>query len=212
MYENILKLAELQDGGELSPTTEEAIALAYADRHWLELRYVAAWSRWLSHDGACWNIDDTLHAFDRARDICREVALECEKSGTASTIASAKTVAAVVRLASADRRLAATVAQWDSNALLFNTGTETAATYDLRTGIGRTPDPLDYITKKPLVTWRRRARRIRYGGRSSFASPAGIPSCSNFFSATSAIVARDLPPSIRLFSPTALALTAKARS
>ena len=148
MYENILKLAELQDGGELSPATEEAIALAYADRHRLELRYVAAWSRWLSYDGARWKLDDTLHAFDRARDICREVALECEKSGTASTIASAKTVAAVVRLASADRRLAATVAQWDSNELLFNTGTVTAATYDLRTGIGRTPDPLDYITKK----------------------------------------------------------------
>jgi len=148
MYESILKLAELQDGGELSPATEEAIALAYADRHRLELRYVAAWSRWLSYDGASWKLDDTLHAFDRARDICREVALECEKSGTASTIASAKTVAAVVRLASADRRLAATVAQWDSNELLFNTGTVTAATYDLRTGIGRTPEPLDYITKK----------------------------------------------------------------
>ena len=43
MYESILKLAELQDGGELSPATEEAIALAYADRHRLELRYVAAW-------------------------------------------------------------------------------------------------------------------------------------------------------------------------
>jgi hypothetical protein len=81
MYESILKLAELQDGGELSPATEEAIALAYADRHRLELRYVAAWSRWLSYDGASWKLDDTLHAFDRARDICREVALECEKSG-----------------------------------------------------------------------------------------------------------------------------------
>src|SRR5262249_40031648 len=32
---------------------------------------------------------------------------------------------------------------------LFNTGDEvTNATYDLRTGIGRAPDPKDYITKK----------------------------------------------------------------
>ena len=62
MYESILKLAELQDDGELSPATEEAIALAYADRHRLELRYVAAWSRWLSYDGASWKLDDTLHA------------------------------------------------------------------------------------------------------------------------------------------------------
>jgi putative DNA primase/helicase len=148
MHENILRLAELQDSGELSPATEEAIALAYADRHVHELRYVAVWSRWLSHDGARWSFDDTLHAFDRARDICREVALECERSGTASTVASAKTVAAVVRLASADRRLAATVAQWDNNALLFNTGEKAAVTYDLLAGIGRAPDALDYITKK----------------------------------------------------------------
>ena len=184
MYENILKLAELQDGGELSPTTEEAIALAYADRHRLELRYVAAWSRWLSHDGARWNVDDTLHAFDRARDICREVALECEKSGTASTIASAKTVAAVVRLASADRRLAATVAQWDSNELLFNTGTVTAATYDLRTGIGRTPEPLDYITKKtgcdvapagtPHPLWTAFLVRVTGGGYGVAAIPSAL--------------------------------------
>jgi putative DNA primase/helicase len=84
-----------------------------------------------------------LHAFDRARDICREEALACEKP--ASAVASAKTVAAVVQLARADRRLAATVAQWDADADLFNDG---AATYNLRTGVGRAPDPLDYITKK----------------------------------------------------------------
>lgn len=120
--DNIVRLAALQDSGELSPATEEAIALAYADRHAHELRYVAAWSRWMSHDGTRWNLDDTLHAFDRARAICREVALDCDKSGTASAVASAKTVAAVARLASADRRLAATVAGWDAEPWFFNTG------------------------------------------------------------------------------------------
>ena len=141
--ENIVRLAELQDNGELPPTAEDAIALTFAERHAHELRYVAAWGRWLAFDGTRWQFDDTLHAFDRARAICREVALDSDKPAT--SVASAKTVAAVERLAKADRRLAATVAQWDSDGWLI---TDEAATVDLRTGIGRAPDPLDYITKK----------------------------------------------------------------
>ena len=189
MYENILKLAELQDGGELSPTTEEAIALAYADRHRPELRYVAAWSRWLSHDGARWNVDDTLHAFDRARDICREVALECEKSGKQARLHRQRPL-----LPSYDsHRRTGGWRQQSPN----GTATHCSSIRERRQPQPTicalaSGGPLTRSTtspKKPLVTWRRRARRIRYGGRSSFASPAGIPSCSNSFSATSAIVA-----------------------
>jgi putative DNA primase/helicase len=141
--DNIVKLAKLQEDGELPPNAEDAIALTFAERHAHELRYVAAWGRWLAFDGTRWQFDDTLHAFDRARAICREVALDIDKPST--TIASAKTVAAVERLAKADRRLAATVAQWDSDGWLI---TDESSTIDLRTGIGRAPDPLDYITKK----------------------------------------------------------------
>jgi putative DNA primase/helicase len=141
--DNIVRLAELQDKGELPPTAEEALALAFAARHGGHLRHIARWGRWLNYDGARWQFDDTLHAFDLAREICREVALECDKP--ASVVASAKTVAAVERLAKADRRLAATATQWDAAPWLLN-GTE--ATFDLRTGEGRPPDPLDYITKQ----------------------------------------------------------------
>ena len=45
----------------------------------------------------------------------------------------------------AARRMAATAAQWDAAPLLFNTGD---STFDLRTGTGRPPDPLDYVTKQ----------------------------------------------------------------
>src|SRR5262245_12879567 len=148
--DNVIQLAALQDRGELDPATEEAIALAYAEQHATDSRYVAAWGRWLYHDGARWDFDTTLHAFDRARALCREVALACESPRTAAAIASAKTVAAVVRLATADRRLAATVQQWDANPHLFATAEAddmAAVTYELTTGIGRAPDPLDYITK-----------------------------------------------------------------
>jgi putative DNA primase/helicase len=113
MMDNIHKLVALQDAGDIPPAAEDTIALLFAERHALELRHVAAWGAWLSHDGSRWGHDSTLHAFDRARTICREVAADCEKG--ASAVASAKTVAAVERLARADRRLAATVSQWDAS-------------------------------------------------------------------------------------------------
>jgi putative DNA primase/helicase len=141
--DNIIRLAKLQDSGEVSPTSEEAIALAFADRHGSELRYVAPWGRWLAYDGVRWAPDETLHVFDRARAICREVAADCDRG--ANAIASAKTVAAVEKLARADRRLAAAAAQWDAVPWLVTTGENTI---DLCTGIGRPPRPLDYLTKR----------------------------------------------------------------
>ena len=113
MMDNIHKLVALQDAGDIPPAAEDTIALLFAERHALELRYVAAWGSWLSYDGTRWGRDSTLHAFDRARAICREVAADCERA--AHAVASAKTVAAVERLARADRRLAATVSQWDAS-------------------------------------------------------------------------------------------------
>src|SRR5262245_46790252 len=143
--DNVVRLAELQDSGELSPAAEESLALAYAERHAHELRYVAAWGRWMRYDGTRWSFDDTLHAFDRARAICREVALECDSAKAAAAVASAKTVAAVERLAKADRRLAATAVQWDTDPWSLQ---DDLMTIDLRTGTARDSAPADYITKK----------------------------------------------------------------
>ena len=84
-------------------------------------RYVAAWGKWFLWDGARWATDDTLKAFDNARAICRAAASECDEPRIASAVASAKTVAAIERLAKADRKLAATVSQWDSEDWSLNT-------------------------------------------------------------------------------------------
>jgi len=139
--------------------SDEALALRFAERHRNDLRYVAAWSRWLSWDGTRWIFDDTLCAFDRARRICREAAAECNKSRVASAIASAKTVAAVERLAKADRRHAATSDQWDADPKLCNTP---GGVVDLRSGKQRPHRPDDYMTKItgiapdascPIPTW-----------------------------------------------------------
>jgi primase-like protein/D5-like protein/DNA primase RepB-like protein len=102
--------------------SEESLALQFAERHTATLRHVAKWRRWLQWDGARWITDDTVFAFDLARKICREAAAQCNKLNEAKVLASAKTVAAVERLAKADRRLAATTQQWDTKAFLLNEG------------------------------------------------------------------------------------------
>lgn len=135
-------------GEAIGPTppafSDEALALRFAERHRHDLRYVAAWGRWLSWGGNRWQFDDTLAAFDRARKICREAAAECNKDRIASTLASAKTVAAVVSLARADRRLAGTVDQWDCDPWLLNTP---AGVIDLQTGERHPHCPDKFFTK-----------------------------------------------------------------
>ncbi len=101
--------------------SDEALAQRFAERHGDELRYVAAWSHWYAWNGVRWGLDSTLDAFDRARAICRAASSEPNKSDVKKALASAKTVAAVERLAKADRRIAATVEQWDADPDTFNT-------------------------------------------------------------------------------------------
>lgn len=124
--------------------SDEALALRFAELHANDLRYVAAWGRWLSWDGARWQFDDTLAAYDLARKVCRVAAAQCNKAKSASVLASAKTVAAVERLAKADRRIAATVDQWDVDPWLLNTP---GGVVDLRTGERLPHVPNGYMTK-----------------------------------------------------------------
>jgi putative DNA primase/helicase len=83
-------------------------------------------------------------AWDFAREVCRYAAAQCNKGKTASAIASAKTVYAVERLARSDRRLAATVDQWDADPWQLNTPD---GVVDLQTGQARPHIPEDYFTK-----------------------------------------------------------------
>ena len=113
------------NGGPTAPAnSEEFLALIFIDRHEADLRFVAKWGQWFRWDGSRWALEETLHAFDMARLICREAANACNKPGVAKTLASAKTVAAVERLAKADRKLAATFEQWDTDSNKFNTSEE----------------------------------------------------------------------------------------
>jgi putative DNA primase/helicase len=88
---------------------EDTIALAFAEQHADDYRYVAASSHWMRWRTSCWRQERTLAAFDAARTLCRQ-----------ARDARAKTVAAVERLAKTDRRIAATAEQFDANHDVFN--------------------------------------------------------------------------------------------
>jgi putative DNA primase/helicase len=128
--------------------SDEALALRFAERHSTDLRFVAVWNKWLRWDGARWRFDDTLHAFDLARVICREASAECNNRKIAHAIASAKTVAAIERLARADRRIATTIDQWDGDLWLLNAP---LGVVDLRTGTMRPHRADDFMTKVTAV-------------------------------------------------------------
>jgi putative DNA primase/helicase len=117
-----MQAAQAQEVGHAPEFSDDALALTFADRHARELRHVAKWGRWLKWDTARWQPDDTLNAFDRARVVCRAAALSTNKAKQGKELASARTVAAVERLARSDQRLAAAHEQWDADAWTFNTG------------------------------------------------------------------------------------------
>jgi putative DNA primase/helicase len=134
---------------EIAPAfSDEALAIRFAVTHADDLRYVAAWNKWLSWNGKRWQFDDTLAAFDKVRATCREAAAECNKAKIKPALASAKTVAAVERLAKADRRLAATVDQWDADPWLLNTPD---GVIDLKTGRLGSHQSSYYMTKITAV-------------------------------------------------------------
>ena len=133
---------------EAPPFSDEAVALRFAAEHADSLRYTAQESRRRRWNGAGWAADDTLQVFDLARQGCRDAAAECNERRTAVALASAKTVAAVERLARFDRCLAATADQWDRDPYLLNAPD---GVIDLRSGQVRPHSPRDYMTKIAAV-------------------------------------------------------------
>ncbi|ALD91897.1 hypothetical protein CR3_2705 [Cupriavidus gilardii CR3] len=139
--------------------TEDALALAFTRRYHRDWRYVAAWGRWLVWDGRRWRNEETLAATDLIRGVCRHAALQADNPKLAAKLATSGTVGGVERLARADRRHAATTAEWDADPWLLNTP---GGVVDLRTGRLRAHDRADRMTKITTATpggdcptWRR---------------------------------------------------------
>jgi putative DNA primase/helicase len=127
--------------------TESALSLLFAEKYEAELRYVDSWSRWMRWDGCAWRHETTRLAADYVHKICRESAMEYARvtNGKAPrSLAGWTTVVGVESLARGDRRMAATVDQWDPDDWLLNTP---GGIVDLRTGEPRSALPGDYMTK-----------------------------------------------------------------
>lgn len=147
--DNVVKMIDRALDGD--PLTEDRLALRFSERHAHDLRHVAVTATWFRWDNTRWRPEETTLAFDLARDSCRRDATEFGNGSAPSSVYSAKTVAAVERMAKADRRQAATLDQWDTLDLLFNTGGTNGMpdqTFDLSTGKPQPPNPHDYITKR----------------------------------------------------------------
>ena len=125
-----------KSGSGLFDATDDRIANIFAEEHRNDLRYVAAWSKWHEWREGCWREDNTLHAFDLIRKTCKAHGVKLNSM--------AKIVGAVHGLARTDRRLAATVEQWDADPWALNTPD---GIVDLRSGTTRRHDPNAYCTK-----------------------------------------------------------------
>jgi len=132
--------------------SDDELTRRFTERHGDAFRHVATLGRWYRWTGKHWRVDDSMLVYDAARASCRldlGYALAGEPTDAQARalrgrLGSAATIAAVVRLASADRRHAATTDALDANPWLLNTP---GGTLDLRTGLMRPHDPADLITK-----------------------------------------------------------------
>lgn len=141
----------------LAGESEDSLAQRMAEKHAHELRYVATWGQWFLWNGRYWERDGTLKHVHLAREICHNVAVELSAAGelddkklpaVVRALKSAKTIHSTANLARADRRLAASVEQWDANAWRLTTP---GGEVDLRTGALLPSDPESYATKCTAV-------------------------------------------------------------
>lgn len=135
--------------GEGADFSEDALALEFTRRHGREWRYVAGWGQWLVWTGTHWQRESTLKVYDLARIVCREAAAKCDNIKLRAKLASASTIAAVERLARADRYHAATTDLWDRDVWALNTP---GGLVDLHTGILVPHRPADSNTKIAAAT------------------------------------------------------------
>ncbi|MGE0424469.1 MAG: phage/plasmid primase, P4 family [Reyranellaceae bacterium] len=128
--------------------SDDDLALSFAALHFGLLRHVSSWGAWMHYDAGRWQQERTRYAFDQARRVCRWAAASTTDNRLAISLTSAKTIAAVERLAQSDRRMAATADMWDVDPMLLNTP---GGVVHLKTGFMRPHDPADFLTRITAV-------------------------------------------------------------
>ncbi len=133
--------------------SDDELALRFTERHSDDLRYVAAWDRWLIWDGRRFAFDERRRVFDMARSLCRDVLAEhladpagsdAQRRALRGRLGSAATIWSLVKLAGSDPRHAVSPDQLDADPWSLNTP---AGIVDLRTGQMRAHDQAELHTK-----------------------------------------------------------------
>ena len=128
--------------------TEDGVALAFTAQHIGDLRYCHHAQHWFVWTGAVWRREESRLAFDWARGVCREMALQAKEKHQPN-ISKAAFCGAVERFAQADRCFAVTQETWDRSPWLLGTP---GGTVDLKTGTVKPAELDHYITKQTLCT------------------------------------------------------------
>jgi putative DNA primase/helicase len=146
-------LAPEQDAEPLPQAmSEDAIASHFADQHCAKWRYVKTWGAWYEWRGDGWHKDETAKIDRLAVEVTRQ-ALYWQDAMTLTPDAkrrvnSKRTAGSVRDLAMSDRRIAATVEQWDRNPWLLGVP---GGVVDLKSGKLLEARAEDYITKRTSV-------------------------------------------------------------
>jgi putative DNA primase/helicase len=156
-----LRLRDSDDHEDTAPPpvqySDDALADVFSERHKDNFRYADEWG-WLQWSGTHWCRVPDVVVMGYARQICREQSKACKndpdvhlniRARLARVLASAKTVAAVVKLASTDARHYIEVSRFDTNLWAFNTP---GGTIDVKTGIVHSHRREDYVTKIAKAT------------------------------------------------------------
>jgi len=147
LYKTNPEVLEQVEGGttDLSVEfSEDYLGLKFAALHSDTWRYVAKVQKWRAWTGQVWKDDETLRAFDLSRAICRKAAIAAKEPNAKRRLSEVGTFSAVERAARADRLLAATVEQFDSDTMQFNTA---SGTLDLVSGKLMAHNPANFHTK-----------------------------------------------------------------
>jgi putative DNA primase/helicase len=125
------------------PFTEQALAMRFVARLHTTLKYVDK-RGWIVWQRPRWSSAPSFLAFELARQCCGAAARSFGNGKPPAAVLTAAMAAAVERLARGNGAIGTEIEQLDRDDWLITAGKET---FDLRTAVGRPPDPHDLITR-----------------------------------------------------------------
>ena len=139
--------------------TEDGVALAFSHHFGQDVRFCAAWSKWLNWSGKLWEMDGGLHVKHLARLVCCSAAKFTNKPHVRARLTSAGAFASIERIVRADPQHHVQVDQLDASEWLLNTP---GGIVDLQTGVLGPHVPERHMTRITSATpggdcpvWRR---------------------------------------------------------